>query len=271
MGLATVLGFARRGYFIPSRYPPAEPVADYMWVRRRFDAGRTGFAALLADIERYASDLQRLGNETPPAPRWDQDWFPRLDGAVAYSLVRDRRPRQIVEIGSGHSTRFLARAIRDQDLDTTIICLDPAPRATLAGLRIEWHHSLAQRAGRALFDRLAPGDFVVIDSSHVGMPGSDVDWLVNVVLPTLPAGVLVHFHDIFLPDGYPESWAWRGYNEQLIVGALLAGEAYETVFASHFVATAMREQLAASVVNSLPLLEGAYESSLWLRKVTSRA
>ncbi len=37
-------------------------------------------------------------------------------------------------------------------------------------------------------------------------------------------------------DDYPASWAWRGYNEQLGVAALLlGGERYRPLFASHYV------------------------------------
>ena len=36
------------------------------------------------------------------------------------------------------------------------------------------------------------------------MPGSDVDLLLNAVLPRLQPGVLIHLHDIFLPDPYPD-------------------------------------------------------------------
>ena len=53
------------------------------------------------------------------------------------------------------------------------------------------------------------------------MPGSDVDLLLNRVLPRLPAGVLVHIHDIFLPFDYPPIWGWRAYNEQQGVLPLL--------------------------------------------------
>ena len=52
------------------------------------------------------------------------------------------------------------------------------------------------------------------NSSHILMPGSDVDILFNRVLPRLPAGALVHIHDIFLPFDYPAIWGWRNYNEQ---------------------------------------------------------
>jgi hypothetical protein len=106
-----------------------------------------------------------------------------------------------------------------------------------------------------------------IDSSHVLMPGSDVDFLVNRVLPHLPPGTLVHIHDIFLPDDYPVSWAWRGYNEQLAVAALLSGSRWRVIFASHFAAMHMADDVANSAAGAHALEPGAFESSLWLEAV----
>jgi hypothetical protein len=98
------------------------------------------------------------------------------------------------------------------------------------------------------------------------MPGTDVDRLVLDILPRLAGGVLVHAHDVFLPDAYPAEWAWRGYNEQLLVGALIQGGAFEIVFASRYVTLRMARRLDGSVLAALPLAAGAYETSLWLRK-----
>ena len=91
--------------------------------------------------------------------------------------------------------------------------------------------------------------------------------LINRALPALPSGALVHFHDIFLPDDYPPQWAWRGYNEQLAVAALVMSKSYVPVFASHFVTSRMREILSRTSVSRILRLTGAFESSLWLRKV----
>jgi hypothetical protein len=93
-----------------------------------------------------------------------------------------------------------------------------------------------------------------------------VDRLLNHVLPGLPAGALVHVHDVFLPDDYPADWAWRGYNEQLAIAALLQGGGWQPLFASHFVATRHADWLTSGVVARLPLAPGAREASLWLRK-----
>jgi hypothetical protein len=98
------------------------------------------------------------------------------------------------------------------------------------------------------------------------MPGTDVDFLFNRVLPSLPAGVLVHIHDVFLPDDYPSDWDWRGYNEQLGVAALLQGRGYHLLWASHYAATRMADAVTASVAGKLPLMTGARETSLWVVK-----
>jgi predicted O-methyltransferase YrrM len=269
-GLATVLGVARRGFFIPYRYAadvaPAGARPSYHEIAEIFAAHETEFAALLVRLDHYADDLAAIGDAPAPAPRWRQDWFPRLDGGAAYTMVRDTRPARIVEVGSGHSTRFLARAVADGNLATQLTAVDPAPRAAIRDLAVQWIPATLREAGLEPFQDLAPGDILFIDSSHILMPGSDVDTLFNRILPALPAGVRVHIHDIFLPDDYPAAWEWRGYNEQLAVAALLHGGGYRPLFASHYVASRMATAVTASVAGRFALVDGAMETSLWLEK-----
>lgn len=214
-------------------------------------------------IERYSAGLESIGRERPPAPRWAQDWFPRLDAAAAYAIVRATRPRRIVEVGSGHSTRFLARAVADEGLATRITAIDPEPRASLAGLPVQWLELPVQQVDPEIFRALEPDDILFIDSSHQRKPGSDVEFLMAEALPRLERGVRVHFHDIFLPDDYPAAWAWRRYNEQPAVAGLLAGD-FRLEFSSH---QALRGGPLPAIVSRLPLPPGAIESSLWLRKL----
>jgi predicted O-methyltransferase YrrM len=255
----------RRGFFIPYRYAQSVEARDYPALRPLFEAAEPGFADVLAAIEEHGDELLRIAGGAGPA-RFDQSWFPRLDAAAAYALARREKPRRIVEIGSGHSTRFLARAVGDGGLATRITCIDPAPRATLAKLPVEHVPALLRDADAAWFDTLAAGDILFIDSSHIAMPGTDVDRLFLDVLPRLAAGVLVHVHDVTLPEAYPAEWAWRGYNEQLLVGALLQGGGYDLVFASHYAKGAFQPSIARGVLSRLPLSAGAHETSLWLRK-----
>lgn len=269
MGLATVLDLKPQGFFIPHRYadtvapPPAYPAAEAL-----LGAARGEFAEVVGGIDALAAALGAIpAAAEPPAPRWNQDWFSRLDAAAAYVLVRRHRPAAIVEIGSGHSTRFLARAAADGGLTTRILCIDPEPRAALAGLGVEWRRETVQQTPPALFSDLRADDILFVDSSHILMPGTDVDHVLNRVLPALQPSVLVHLHDIFLPDRYPAEWDWRGFNEQLGVLALMQGGGWAPVFASRYAVTRMAEELKKSAVARLPLPVGAYESSLWLRKL----
>ena len=270
LGLSTILGIKPMGYFMPYRYAADVPThgSRYDWIEERFGGDALpAFAGTLSDIDRYRDALQAIGNQPPPEPRWRQDWFPGLDGAAAYTLVRERRPARILEIGSGHSTRFLARAVRDGGLETGITCVDPAPRASLAGTGVRFLEHTIQDVPRDSLPELGAGDVLFLDSSHLALPGSDVDLVLNHLLPTLPAGVLVHIHDIVLPDPYPEAWAWRTYNEQLLVAALLSGGGFRPVFSSHYARTRMLGRDGVPALDWLPLQQGALETSLWLEKL----
>lgn len=219
--------------------------------------------ALLAEVEAMAGVLGDLAGP-PPQPRFDQDWFPRLDAALVYGIVRHRRPRRIIEVGSGHSSRFMARAVTDAGLVTTITCIDPAPRASLTGLSIEHVARPVEQIGERFAAGLGVGDLLFIDSSHKVSPAGDVDLLFNRVIPQLPAGILVHVHDIFLPDEYPAAWAWRRYNEQALTAELLATGKLVPLIASHWLLARCADRMAASpLITRLPLIDGAVESSLW--------
>jgi predicted O-methyltransferase YrrM len=264
-GLSTLLGLKRLGFFIPYRYAASVEPLDYPALRPLFEAAHPRFHGVLEAIEGHAGDLRRIRDGAGPA-RFDQAWFPRLDAAAAYAIVRQAGPQRIVEIGSGHSTRFLVRAVADGGLPTRITCIDPAPRADLGLLEVRHLPVLLRDADPAEFEALEAGDILFIDSSHIAMPGTDVDRLFLDVLPRLASGVLVHVHDVTLPYSYPEAWTWRAYNEQLLAGALVQGRGFELLFASHYAVKDLLPSNVEGIVTELPLASGAHETSLWLRK-----
>ncbi len=270
LGLPTVLGLKPRGFFIPYRYAGAisghVSRTAYAAVEAVFKAREPAFLDFIADIEALSSSLEAIGNEPPPAPRWNQQWFPSLDAAAAYVIVRRAPPARLVEVGSGHSTRFYARAVTDGDLSTSITTIDPAPRADIGGLGVDVIGRTVQNAGPEPLSALAGGDILSIDSSHILMPGTDVDFLFNRVLPSMPRRVRVHIHDVFLPDGYPAAWAWRGYNEQLGVAALLQGGGWRVLWSSRYVGTRMADVVSKGVMPRLGWVPDGLDSSLWLEK-----
>lgn len=270
LGLLTIFGLARRGFFIPYRFadklPAPGTVRSYNPVEAMLRSAESNFQALIDEMDGLAEALHAIDGRQPPEPRWDQQWFPTLDAAAAYTLVRRNEPGRIVEIGSGHSTRFLFRAVQDGDFDCAITAIDPAPSRGVGKLPIDLRANALHDVDPMIFEGLSPGDILFIDSSHILVPGSDVDDIMNRILPMLPAGVLIHVHDIFLPDDYPRVWDWRGYNEQSAVALLITTGAYEPLFASHYVASRMKDALSSSVVSRLPTSPGGHPASLWLRK-----
>ena len=110
--LSTLFG-RPQGFFIPYRYAAGiRPPDGYPALEPLFAAAVPGFLQRLAASAGYRRDFMAMQGPAPQ-PRFDQDWFPRLDAVAAYAMVRDGRPGRIVEVGSGHSTRFMARAIAD--------------------------------------------------------------------------------------------------------------------------------------------------------------
>jgi hypothetical protein len=262
LGLPTVLGLKPRGWFIPHRYapllPPPGAQPPYPAIERLFEEHADQFNAVLDAVDARAETLESC------KALFEQSWFPSLDAAVAYALVRERKPRHVIEVGSGHSTRVLSKAVGGVG---EILAIDPAPRADIAGLPgVRVKSSTLQAAPAKVFDGLMKDDVLFIDSSHILMPGSDVDILLNRVLPGLPSGALVHIHDIFLPFDYPAVWGWRAYNEQQGVVPLLTSGAFKPLFSSVWAERRMADRLATSVISRLPRPPDAMPASLWLEK-----
>ena len=71
-----------------------------------------------------------------------------------------------MEIGSGRSTRFAARARRDGGLATEITSIDPEPRLGIDELCDRVVRQPLEQVDLDLFARLEPGDIVLFDGSH---------------------------------------------------------------------------------------------------------
>ena len=157
--------------------------------------------------------------------------FSGTDALILYCMVRHMRPRLILEIGSGFSSRVSAQAAI-MNGDTRLVCVDPyddgttrheALRKGFPGLA-EFIPERAENLGVDFFDRLSDGDILFIDSSHISRIGSDVNFLFLEVLPRIKPGVIIHVHDIFIPFEYPAEWVlgmYRFFNEQYLLRALL--------------------------------------------------
>lgn len=201
----------------------------------------------------------------------ENQMFPLADAAVYSALIRQLKPARIVEIGSGYSSAVALDTADRWSLPIRFTFVEPFPDRLLGLLttidrqRVDLRREAVQDSPRQLFEDLSAGDFLFVDSSHVVKTGSDVVWLVTRVLPHLKPGVLVHFHDIFWPFEYPESWLQerRGWNEDYFVHAfLLYNSAYRVRLFNDWVWQRHPDLVEAF----LPAARRDRPGSLWLQK-----
>ena len=164
---------------------------------------------------------QNFSYDQPSEPGWLGGAINAIDTALLYYFIAKYKPKIYLEIGSGITTLFAARAKKDQGLNTQIISIDPEPRAEVDAVCDQVIRAGLETTDLSIFDQLEAGDIVFMDGSHRSFMNSDVTVFMLDVLPILKPGVIVHIHDIHLPFDYPDmfiDWYW---NEQYIVAAYL--------------------------------------------------
>ncbi|HWR17087.1 MAG TPA: class I SAM-dependent methyltransferase [Terriglobales bacterium] len=219
------------------------PIPDLARVENRKWPGGPGEAAIRFDVN---LQLAKLHDWRVYEPEWDfndepdesyafhrnNGFFESVDAEVAYSILRERKPKRVIEVGGGNSTRLLATALRknaEEQKPCELISVEPHPddwlKRGFPGLS-RLIPSPVQDLPPSFFDQLEAGDVLFLDSSHVVSLGSDVVYEILEVLPRLKKGVMVHFHDIFMPADYPKKFVMDNlcfWGEQYLLQAFLCG------------------------------------------------
>lgn len=253
-----------------------EDLPESVWSGTFSDCGTFDLEAqkaFLRETPSFAAELARLPNERPADDDgqfyWANEQFGHSDASLYYSIIRRFRPRRIVEVGAGHSTKLALKAIRDNGTGGGVLCIDPNAPAWLRELEgpIEIVARPVQESPDSVFLGLEPSDILFIDGSHIAKTGSDVNHLFLRILPRLPKGVLVHVHDICLPFEYPRYWSQEVYcywNEQYVLAALLANSTkFEVLLGVHFLQKIDTESLRPYVPQVPGVKPGG--GSLWMR------
>jgi hypothetical protein len=202
--------------------------------------------------------------------------FSWMDSRTLFVFLLELKPKRMVEVGSGYSSLLTAdvnRRFLDHALDFT--CIEPYPRPFLSSgvpgitrLIVE----RVERAGMAPFEQLEAGDILFIDSSHVSKTGSDVNFLVFEVLPRLKPGVIIHIHDIPLPEDYSKHWVLaenRSWNELYLVRALLMySTAFRVLFGCHYAFLNHVELMKAALAH--PKGHALSGGSIWIERTATR-
>jgi predicted O-methyltransferase YrrM len=219
---------------------------------------------IAADAPRFAKFAARELNDVGYS--FDNAYFSSPDTEVLYTIIGLHRPKTIIEIGSGNSTRVMRQAVMDHALETRIVSVDPDPRVDIAAYADEVHRANVETLeADAIAGRLGLGDILFIDSSHIMAIGGDLSFLYFQVLPRLTPGVLVHIHDIFLPYEYPQDWVRHyrfGFNEQLLLNGILQwSNALEVIWPGHLL-----QKSSPRFAACFPHANGRRAQSFWVHK-----
>jgi len=195
------------------------------------------------------------------------------DALFLYSMIRHARPRKIIEVGSGFSSAATLDT-NERFFQGSIDCvfIEPYPELLQSLLspsdkeRVTIHAQPLQEVPLSQFRELAANDILFIDSTHVSKIGSDVNYIFFEILPALAPGVFVHFHDIFHPFEYPESWIRDGrtWQEAYLLRAFLA---FNTSFRVVAFNTFLAEHHRPWFEEHMPLCLSNPGGSIWLQRV----
>ncbi|MBI3986672.1 MAG: class I SAM-dependent methyltransferase [Lentisphaerae bacterium] len=269
-----------------SPLPDLQDLEERKIYERRSELGGVAFRS-----DAQAAFLKELGEKFGRECDWpvekiaDEHAFHLDNGCFSYGcaagthcMIRHWKPRRVIEIGSGYSSRLIAAALRQNAgegapvADYTIVDPFMSPSTgTLPGLTKAVGQPV-ERLAPAFFDALRAGDVLFVDSGHTVRIGGDVNFLILDVLPRLAPGVVIHFHDISLPREYPKVYytnpAFRVFwTEAYLLQAFLAfNSEFEVLLALHHLMTDRAEEFRAAFPPYRPDRHWGISSSFWIRR-----
>jgi SAM-dependent methyltransferase len=259
--------------------PDCRRLAEDLWTRESplegIDLNEQAQVALLSEVfPRFAPEADALPTRQQAEPGFflGNGMFDGTDALIYYCMIRHHQPRRIVEVGAGYSTSIALKAL-ELNGGGDVISVDPHPSDLLRALSPDLRALIerpVQEVDPDVFEALVADDILFVDSSHVSTIGSDVNHLVFEVLPNLTPGVLVHFHDIFLPFEYPKEWVLekrRFWSEQYLVRAFLTfNEHFEVILSNAFLGAKHHELLR----QTFPMSPWWGGGSFWIRRTLAR-
>jgi predicted O-methyltransferase YrrM len=237
-----------------------DPDAQMGWVER--------------ELAPYLEEFRPEADPGAPPGRFRLDNFTydRVDAELLYAILRWAKPARYVELGSGYSTLVAADALArnaEEGRDFELECYDPYPSPHVqarADLAARVRSLSAQELPDEVVSSLEVNDVLLVDTSHTVKLGGDVNRIVLDLLPLVRPGVVVHFHDIFLPGEYSRDHLRGGHywNEQYLLQAFLSGnDGWEILVGGQALARSTPERLARVIPSFRP---GVSPGAFWIRR-----
>ena len=250
-----------------SPIPTVYNLDDKIWTRNEvvgIDWNIKEGVSLLHVLSTYGQEFKELVDKKEFDPLDGQ--FRYHDAAVYYSMIRHYKPKHIVEVGAGSTTKLASLAIKKHP-ETLLLSIDPFPPSYVSEISelTKLIKKPVQDVPIEEFEKLKENDFLFIDSSHVSKIGSDVNYLFLEVLPRLQKGVIIHIHDIFLPLEMPKEWILQNlfWNEQYILHAFLIGNSdYKVLFGNKYMSI-YHPDVLLKIFNNEPIGGGSF----WFKKI----
>jgi len=195
--------------------------------------------------------------------------------AAAHSMIRHFRPETIIEIGSGMSSRVIARAVGMNGKAANYTIVDPYPSDVVRnkiGNLTNLRETRVELTEADFFSSLRKGDILFIDSGHSVKIGGDVNYLFMEILPRLAPGVIVHLHDINLPFEYPKAYAVNEsfrqfWTEQYLLQCFLAfNDRFEVLLAMNYLMTDHPVLFQKAFQGFDPAVHTLRSGSFWMRR-----
>lgn len=201
--------------------------AEYLYqpVSKLFDKHQTEIDRNAKSLSRemYSDQLAALptAQVNDRDPYWNNGMFDRDDARAVYAMTAKLRPRRILEVGSGNSTKFFRKAITDHRINCELVCIDPQPRAEIENVADHVIYQHVKNVDTRHFASLRDGDILFWDGSHIAFNGTDTTHFYLSILPLIEKNVYIHIHDIQLPYEYEAGYSAHYYNEQYLLATML--------------------------------------------------
>lgn len=202
--------------------------------------------------------------------------YPGIDAYIYYGVVSRVAPPTVVEIGSGMSAYYAKLALsRSGGHEDRLFCFEPFPAENFAVFCAEEGIPLIRERLEGIdpdkiLSKLQPGSVLFVDSTHAFRSDGELPKILLRILPYLPEGCYVHFHDIFLPyavihrehNAFSFSHIW---NESIALAAFLSGRNdFEVLLPAYWMGRHHMDEM----VRHFPWLrqERMTGSAFWMRK-----